>query len=191
MVLAAAQKYWIMDGIMQMNLKRMLHLNGIKRTLNLFLTNHVFVETKPLACYTKRKLLRGIGCPVGDGTTIVGPIECKGIIAIGKNCWIGKNCRINGNGTVEIGDNCDLGPEVTFQTGGHAIGDRTRRAGQGEIYHQVIGNGTWLGGRSTICNNSTVGSGWVVAACACVVHDVPDNTLVGGVPARVIRSLEA
>lgn len=85
----------------------------------------------------------------------------------------------------------DLGPEVTFQTGGHAIGNRTRRAGQGEIYHQVIGNGAWIGGRSTICNNSTVGSGCVVAACACVVHDVPDNTLVGGVPARVIRSLEA
>ena len=175
---------------MQMNLKRMLHLNGIKRTLNLFLINHVFVGTKPLACNMKRKLLRGIGCPVGDGTTIVGPIECKGTITIGKNCWIGKNCKVNGNGAVEIGDNCDLGPEVTFQTGGHAIGDRTRRAGQGEIYHQAIGNGTWIGGRSTICNNSTVGSGCVVAACACVVHDVPDNTLVGGVPARVIRSLE-
>ena len=84
----------------------------------------------------------------------------------------------------------DLGPEVTFQTGGHAIGDRTRRAGEGEIYHQVIGNGTWIGGRSTICNNSSVGNGCVVAACACVVHDVPDNTLVGGVPAKVIRSLE-
>ena len=175
---------------MQMNLKRMLHLNGIKRTLNLFLINHVFVGTKPLACNMKRKLLRGIGCPVGDGTTIVGPIECKGTIAIGKNCWIGKNCKVNGNGTVQIGDNCDLGPEVTFQTGGHAIGDRTRRAGEGEIYHQVIGNGTWIGGRSTICNNSTVGNGCVVAACACVVHDVPDNTLVGGVPAKVIRNLE-
>lgn len=66
----------------------MLHLNGIKRTLNLFLINHVFVGTKPLVCNMKRKLLRGIGCPVGDGTTIVGPIECKGTIAIGNNCWI-------------------------------------------------------------------------------------------------------
>ena len=54
----------------------------------------------------------------------------------------------------------------------------------------MIGNGTWIGGRSTICNNSTVGNGCVVAACACVVHDVPDNTLVGGVPAKVIRNLE-
>ena len=75
----------------------------------------------------KRKLLSGIGCQVGDGTTIVGPIECKGFISIGKNCWIGKNCKVNGNGTVQSGDNCNIGPEVTFQTGGHAIGDRIDR----------------------------------------------------------------
>ena len=88
---------------MQMNLKRMLHLNGIKRTLNLFLINHVFVGTKPLACNMKRKLLRGIGCPVGDGTTIVGPIECKGTIAIGNNCWIGPNVTIQGPVIIEDG----------------------------------------------------------------------------------------
>ena len=167
---------------MQQNLKKSLHLNGIKRALNLFLINHIFIGTKPLACNMKRRLLNGIGCSVGEGTTIVGPIECRGYITIGKNCWIGKNCKINGNGTVQIGDNCDLGPEVTFQTGGHKIGDKTRRAGHGEIYHQVIGK---------ICNNSTIGNGCVIAACACVVHDVPDNTLVGGVPAKVIRSLRS
>ena len=173
-----------------MNLNKALHLNGIKRTLVFFFINCIFVGTSQFACNMKRKLLRGIDCQVGDGTTIVGPIECKGSITIGCNCWIGKNCKINVNGTVRIGDNCDLGPEVTFQTGGHTIGDRFRRAGQGEIYHQVIGSGTWIGGRSTICNNSVVGEGCVVAACACVVHDIPDNTLVGGVPAKVIRSLE-
>ena len=116
-----------MDGIIQMNFKKLLHLDGIRRTLNLFLINHVFVGTKPFACSMKRKLLSGIGCQVGDGTTIVGPIECKGFISIGKNCWIGKNCKVNGNGTVQIGDNCNIGPEVTFQTGGHAIGDRIDR----------------------------------------------------------------
>ena len=89
---------------MQMNLKRMLHLNGIKRTLNLFLINHVFVGTKPLVCNMKRKLLRGIGCPVGDGTTIVGPIECKGTIAIGNNCWIGARVFILPG--VSLGEGC-------------------------------------------------------------------------------------
>ena len=176
---------------MQMNLKKRLHVDGIRRRGNLFLINHFFIGTKPFACSMKRRLLRKMGCPVGEGTTIVGPIACTGFISIGRNCWIGKNCKINGNGTVQIGDNCDIGPEVTIQTGGHAIGDKTRRAGKGEIYHQTVGNGTWIGGRSTICNHSAIGNGCVVAACACVVKDVPDNTLVGGVPAKFIRSLEA
>ena len=77
---------------MQMNFKKLMHLDGIKRTLNLFLINHVFVGTKPFACSVKRKLLSGIGCQVGDGTTIVGPIECKGFISIGKK-WDSSNWR--------------------------------------------------------------------------------------------------
>ena len=135
---------------MQMNIKEVLHLKGIKRGVSLFLINHVFIGTKPLACKMKRKLLNGIGCSIGEGTTIVGPIECKGFISIGKNCWIGKNCKINGNGTVTIGDNCDLGPEVTFQTGGHVIGNADRRAGTGEVFHQAVGSGTWIGGRLSL-----------------------------------------
>lgn len=175
---------------MKMNFKRILHLHGIHRRWNLFLINHIFVGTKPCLFEIKRKLLNSIGYSIGEKTKIVGPIECSGIIRIGNNCWIGKNLKVNGNGTVVIGDNCDLGPEITFQTGGHVIGNATRRAGQGEIYHQVIQSGTWIGGRSTICNNTVVGKGCVVASCACVVHDVPDNTLVGGVPAKLIRRLD-
>lgn len=175
---------------MKINLKKVLHLQGIHRAWNMFLINHIFAGTKSFACKMKRRLLREIGCSVGENTTIVGPIECRGTISIGDNCWIGKNLKVNGNGMVVIGDNCDLGPEVTFQTGGHKIGDATRRAGQGEIYRQVIQSGTWIGGRSTICNNTVIGKGCVVAGCACVVHDVPDNTLVGGVPAKVIRRLD-
>ena len=89
-----------------------------------------------------------------------------------------------------IGDNCDIAPEVTFQTGGHEIGSSDRRAGEGRIFEQSIGDGTWIGGRSTILGNTNIGKGCVVAGCACVVNDVPDNVLVGGVPAKVIRTIE-
>ena len=179
-----------MGGIILMNLKKILHLNGIKRTIHLFLINHVFVGIKPFPCKIKRRLLNGIGCSVGQETKIVGPIECSGSIFIGKNCWLGKNLKINGNGTVEIGDNCDIGPEVTFQTGGHQIGTSERRAGEGLVFHQKVGNGVWIGGRVTILGNTTIGSSSVVAGCACVVKDVPPNTLVGGVPAKMIRKLD-
>lgn len=179
-----------MTGMDRKKIRKKLHLNGIHRTYVLFLINHIFVGTKKFPCRMKRELLSSIGCQIGEGTTIVGPIECKGTITVGKNCWIGKNLKVNGNGSVEIGDNCDLGPEVTFQTGGHKIGRHSRRAGEGEVYDQHVGNGTWIGGRSTICNNTSIGDGCVIAGCACVVHDVPDNSLVGGVPAKLIRRLE-
>ena len=96
---------------------------------------------------------------------------------------------VNGNGTVTIGDNVDIGPEVTFQTGGHEIGDKDRRAGKGALYAQSVGDGTWIGGRATILKNTAIGSGSVVAGCACVTKDVPDNVIVGGVPAKIILNL--
>ena len=103
----------------------------------------------------------------------------------------GKNLVINGNGMVTIGDNCDLGPEITFQTGGHEIGLSERRAGNGKCYSQYVGNGVWIGGRSTVLGNTRIGDGSVIAGCACVVKDIPENTLAGGVPAKMIRRLEA
>lgn len=163
---------------------------AVKKRLNLFLVNHVFAGTRPCFFEVKRKLLNSIGYSIGKETKIVGPIECSGKLKIGERCWIGKNLRINGDGTVVIGDNCDLGPEITFQTGGHKIGNADRRAGEGEMFNQVVGTGTWIGGRSTICNSTLIGTGCIIAGCACVIHDVPDNTLVGGVPAKVIRRLD-
>jgi len=65
-------------------IKEKLHLNGIHRVCALFLVNHIFVGTKKIPCMMKRKLLSSIGCQIGEGTTIVGPIECKGTAGSGK-----------------------------------------------------------------------------------------------------------
>lgn len=163
-------------------------IRAIKKRWVLYLVNKVYKGTAHFK--RKRKLLQSIGWKIGAGTKIVAPIEVCGTIVIGGNCWIGKNLRVNGNGTVTIGDNCDIAPEVTFQTGGHKIGSADRRAGEGCIFNQRVGDGSWIGGRSTILNNTTIGKSCVVAGCSCVVKDVEDNCLVGGVPAKVIRKLD-
>jgi len=135
-------------------------------------------------------LLNAIGHEIAGGTKVVGPVYCTGKLIVGKDCWIGRNLVVDGNGTVTIGDNCDIAPEVAFQTGGHVIGTGERRAGEGVVNHIVVGNGTWIGARTTILNNITVGRSCVIASCACVNKNVADNSLVGGVPARVIRELQ-
>lgn len=171
------------------NLKKHLHLRGLRRHWNVFLVNHVYAGVKPRYFEKKRKLLNQIGCRIGQGTKIVGPVFFYQPFSVGENCWIGKNLTINGDGAVEIGNNCDIAPEVTLLTGGHEIGDHNRRAGQGQIYTVTVGNGCWIGARSTLVGTVKVEDGAVVAACACVVQDVPADTLVGGVPARAIRQM--
>lgn len=167
-----------------------LRLKGLQRAVILFRVNNLLVGTKQASFEKKRKLLNKLSAfEIGEGTRIVGPIEVTGTLKTGKNCWIGKNFKVNGNGTVTIGDNCDIGPEVTFQTGGHRLGDPSRRAGEGLIFHQVVGNGVWIGGRASILNHSAIGDGVVIAGCACVTESVAPNVLVGGVPARIIRDL--
>ena len=175
-----------------MNLVKLLHLRGAKNKIAIYLVNRIFAGTKPKHFEIKRHLLNSVdGFNIGEGTRIVGPIECTGTLKIGRNCWVGKNLKVNGNGYVTIGDNCDIAPEVTFQTGGHEIGDSSRRGGRGIICSQKVGNGVWIGGRSTIIGNTTIGDSCVVAGCACVVHDVEPNVLVGGVPAKIIRRLDS
>lgn len=169
-------------------LKR-LHLFGTWKKICLFSINNIFVGTGRLNVAIKRELLGTINCKVGKGTTIVGPIYPKGTAEIGCNCWIGAGLRIEGNGHVIIGNNCDFAPEVVFITGGHEIGDATRRAGKGEKYLITIGDGTWCGCRATIGKNIKIGNSCVIAACACVMKDVLDNSVVGGVPAREIRRM--
>ena len=105
-------------------------MRGLWRRIVLFMVNKVYAGTSSKHFEAKRRLLNStVGFEIGEGTRIVAPIECTGTLKTGKACWIGKNLKVNGNGSVVIGDNCDIGPEVTFQTGGHEIGDASRRAG--------------------------------------------------------------
>lgn len=163
-------------------------LYGCKRRIWLFLLNHVYVGVKNFE--KKRILMQKLGHEVGEGTKIVGPVFCTGKLKIGNDCWIGKNLLVNGDGTVTIGNNCDIAPEVAFQTGGHKIGTAERRAGKGVVFNTSVGNGCWIGARSTILGGVHIGDSCVVAACACVCNDVEKDSLVGGVPARTIRRLE-
>lgn len=162
-----------------------MKLRSIKRRIVIYLVNHVLKGTRFFNA--KRKLLHSIGYEIGENTKIVGPIYNTGTLCIGANCWIGCNLNVHGNGTVTIGDNCDIAPDVTFLTGGHQIGGPERRAGAGESYRIAVGNGVWIGGRVTVLQDTNIGDGSVVAACACVSKDVPANTLAAGVPAKVIK----
>lgn len=162
----------------------------IKRHIALFLVNKVLSGTNPKYFSIKRKLLNSIGYNIGSYTKVVGPVICTGRLTIGKNCWIGTGLTIHGNGDVIIGNNVDIGPEVTFITGSHLIGKSEHRAGLGLKFAIEVGNGCWIGSKSILTNTITIGNGTVIAAGAVVCKDVSPNVLIGGVPAKTIKLLD-
>lgn len=155
----------------------------------------VFIINNFLSCTRffklKRHLLRLADIQVGEGTKVVGPLNIGNVLKlkIGKNCWIGKDLNLDGNGEVIIGDNVDIAPHVTFNTGGHYIGDKERRAGEGLVTKIEIGNGTWIGTRTLVINNTKINNGCVIAAGSVVNKDICEDTLVAGVPAKLKKNL--
>ena len=140
----------------------------------------------------KRKLLNAIGHEIGEGTKIVGPIFLTATLKTGKDCWIGADFKATGNGVVEMGDRCDIAPEVSIATGGHEIGTHERRAGKGLNENITIGNGCWIGQRVLLAHGAKIPDGCVIAAGAVVIghKDFEPDTLIGGVPAKTIKHYE-
>lgn len=114
----------------------------------------------------------------------------------GKNIFIGDDFTGNFNLTildireVYIGNHVMIGPNTLITTVGHPLSPKARRGYMAKAAPVRIGNDVWIGGNVTILPGVTIGNNVVVAAGAVVTKDVPDNSLVGGVPARLIREIE-
>lgn len=103
--------------------------------------------------------------------------------AIAKDCWIGNDTR--------IGDNVMMAPYVTILSSGHEFGDVTRpMIEQGACSRRpvVIGDDVWIGTHVIILPGVRIGAHAVLGAGSIVTKDVPDYAVVGGNPARVLKS---
>ena len=91
---------------------------------------------------------------------------------------------------VHIGDYCMIGPNTLITTVGHPFSPKDRREKKAYSKPVAIGDDVWIGGNCTILPGVTIGNNVVVAAGAVVTKDVPDNCVVAGVPARIIKRLK-
>ncbi|MCA9970946.1 MAG: acyltransferase [Anaerolineales bacterium] len=121
--------------------------------------------------------------------TITGQGDVAARLRVGPICRFNVGCFLNLGSSITIGRHVGFGQQVMLLTETHAIGPADYRSGQLTPKPVVIGDGCWIGARATILPGVTIGPGSVVAAGAVVTKDVPPNTLVGGVPARVLRPL--
>ncbi len=130
---------------------------------------------------------------MGIGVSVCGRgwIYGRGRLHLADNTWLspGVIFYTHVDAQIVIGKNCDIGPAVEFIPGSHIIGDNLRRAGIGIARPITVGDGCWIGAKSMILGGVNIGEGCVIAAGAVVTNDLPPNTLVAGVPARVKRRL--
>lgn len=125
---------------------------------------------------------------IGGRTRILRGAEIVGPVTIGAGCFINRDAYIRAN--VTIGRNCNIGPFVRLATDSHELGGASRRAGRNTFDPIIVGDGTWIGANVTVLGGVTIGEGCVVAAGAVVTRDVPANSMIGGVPAKVIKTLD-
>ncbi len=110
-------------------------------------------------------------------------------IHLGRNVFINSGCQFQDQGGVFIGDGCLIGPGTMIATLNHKLAPGQRQ----NMTHApvVLGRGVWTGAHVTILPGVTIGDNAVIAAGAVVTKDVPADTIVAGVPARVIKSIRA
>ena len=139
------------------------------------------------------KFINLYGCEVGDRTKIGAFVEIQKNAKIGKSCKISSHTFICEGVTIE--DNVFIGHGVTF------INDTYPRATtpEGEMQTEehwtveptLVKKGATIGSGATILSNVIVGENAIVGAGSIVAHDVPDNAIVAGNPARFLRNVTA
>jgi acetyltransferase-like isoleucine patch superfamily enzyme len=107
---------------------------------------------------------------------------------IGKNVFINFDCTILDLGGVIIEDNVLIAPKVSILSEGHPVSSLNRQSLVPGAIH--IKRNAWIGAGATILSGVTIGENAIVAAGAVVSKDVPDNTIVGGIPAKFIKEIQ-
>jgi acetyltransferase-like isoleucine patch superfamily enzyme len=130
-----------------------------------------------------------IGTEIDKSTTVFVPFYTNfgKHIKLGKNVFINHACTFLDLGGIMIEDDVQIGPKVNLITENHPVDPAKRK--YLDLKPIVVKRNAWIGAAATILPGVTIGENSIVAAGAVVNRDVPDNTIVGGVPAKVLRTI--
>lgn len=110
-------------------------------------------------------------------------------IYVGENFYANFDCVFLDVCEIRIGDNCFIAPGVHIYTATHPLDAAERNSGAEFGKPVSIGHNVWIGGRSVINPGVTIGNNVVIASGSVVTKDVPDNVVIGGNPARIIKQI--
>ena len=128
---------------------------------------------------------RSVTCPASSAA-----VESRPRLVIGDHCFFNVGVTFELGEAITIGRWVTFGPDVMLLTSTHEIGSADHRCADHSRAPIDIGDGVWIGARATVLPGVCIGQGAIVGASALVVADVEPNTVVGGVPAQIIRHLD-
>ncbi|MCL7986394.1 sugar O-acetyltransferase [Sphingobacterium sp. lm-10] len=137
----------------------------------------------------RSKLSEILGYVLDNSTTIFTPFYTNfgRSITIGKHVFINHACSFLDMGGITLEDQVLIGPRVNLVTENHPLSPIERR---GMLCQPIlIKRNAWIGAGATVLPGVTIGENAIVAAGAVVSKDVPDNVVVGGVPAKILKQI--
>jgi acetyltransferase-like isoleucine patch superfamily enzyme len=133
------------------------------------------------------KLVLGPGSGLDDGTTVA--VYADGVLRIGAGSFIGHHSTLAARQRVDIGDGAFLAELTSVRDHDHEVGFPPA-SGAMSVSPVVIGRDAWIGCKVTVLRGAHIGDGTVVAANAVVRGDLPAGVVAGGIPAKVLRTIE-
>ncbi len=151
------------------------------------LEDHVY-----LSALCRNKLTFGNNVRIGAYSRIIASTSFNNLgegIRIGNNVGIGEFAYLGGSGGLEIGDDCIIGQYLSCHPENHNFNDNQQLIRlQGVSRKGIkIGKNCWIGSKVTILDGVTIGDNCIIAAGAVVTRSMPDNAVIGGIPAKLIK----
>ncbi len=148
----------------------------------------------------QRALERLIPSAKGKELFVFAPFYCEyGVnIHVGRGCFVNYSCTFLDVAPITLGDGVWIGANVTLATPNHPfLAEERLPANYPDGNHDLeyaapitVGDHCWICSGATVCGGVTIGENSIIAAGAVVSRDVPPNSIVAGVPARVLRQID-
>ncbi len=148
----------------------------------------------------QRALEKLVPSAKGRGFGVFAPFYCEyGVnIIVGEGCFVNYNCTFLDIAPITFGNGVWVGANVTLATPNHPfLAEERLPADYPDGNHDLeyaspitVKDGCWICSGATVCGGVTIGENSIIAAGAVVTHDIPPNSIVAGVPAKVIRRID-